>query len=64
MDADTFFDKVEIFIQLKRELYARLDRVRMAVDIKPVDDFDSGINCAKANELLWLEELLAKIERS
>ena len=64
MNVDTFFDKVEIFIQLKRELYDRLDNVRRAVDVKPVDDFDLGINCAKSNEQLWLEQLLDKIERS
>lgn len=47
-------------------LYERLDDVRRALGVRvPLDDeFEQGINCRVANEELWLEELLDKIERS
>ena len=59
-DPQTFVD------QLTDSLYTRLDAVRRAAAVKPSvdDEFEMGIDCRLANELAWLETLLANVEKS
>jgi hypothetical protein len=63
--SDTFNESAsrEAIIQ---ELYDRLRVVRRAIEMKiPVnDDFDVGIKCRLANEEVWLENLISKVEWS
>ena len=52
--------------EIVQTLYARLKEVRRAINagFPSGDEFELGIDCRLANEELWLEELLNKIERS
>jgi hypothetical protein len=62
-----FHSEPEMFRdQLIDSLYARLDAVRRAINVKPdlEDAFDMGIDCRLANEKWWLETLLANVEKS
>ena len=56
----------EVVDALKKVLYDRLSDVRRALAVKtdPDDEFNVGINCRLANEEIWLENVLDKIERS
>ena len=51
---------------LREELYLRLEKVRRssAITVTEDDHFNLGINCALANEELWITELLHKLEMS
>lgn len=51
---------------MKNLLYDRLCDVKaaLAVRVGEDDEFDLGINCRLANEEVWLNDLLDKIERS
>jgi hypothetical protein len=52
--------------EIVQALYDRLKEVRRAINagFPSGDEFELGIDCRLANEELWLEELLNKIERS
>jgi hypothetical protein len=56
----------EVVDALKKVLYDRLSDVRRAsaVEFDQDDEFNQGINCRLANEEMWLENVLDKIERS
>jgi hypothetical protein len=56
----------EVVDALKKVLYDRLSDVRRAsaVEFDQDDEFNLGINCRLANEEMWLENVLDKIERS
>jgi hypothetical protein len=50
---------------MKNLLYDRLYDVKAALAVRVGDDeFDLGINCRLANEEVWINDLLDKIERS
>ena len=51
-------------IDIREELYRRLDDVRRAsaVKVEQDDEFNLGINCRLANEEEWLLNLLHKLE--
>jgi hypothetical protein len=65
---DTFFapDVETAKHDIVNELYDRLDEVRrgLKVQVSQDDEFDIGISCRLANEEMWLQKLLDKIERS
>ncbi len=66
--SDTFLsaDPVSSREEIIQELYDRLRDVRRAINVRypSTDEFEVGINCRLANEEVWLETLLDKIERS
>jgi hypothetical protein len=47
-------------------LYLRLHDVRRSakVQVPENDEFELGIDCRLANELMWLEDIIDRIERS
>jgi hypothetical protein len=68
MTDNTFLpsDTGDALQEIKEALYQRLTDARQAAEVKfPLaDEFELGINCRLDNEILWLESLLDKIERS
>jgi hypothetical protein len=68
MTDNTFLpsDTGDALQEVKDALYQRLADARQAAEVKfPLaDEFELGINCRLDNEILWLESLLDKIERS
>jgi len=59
-------DDVSTFDTVRGELYLLLEKVRRSAAVKVAEDdeFNLGINCALANEEMWLTELLHKLEIS
>ena len=66
--SDTFLhaDPAQAKQDIVDALYDRLAEVRRAINVRypSTDEFEVGINCRLANEEVWLETLLDKIERS
>jgi hypothetical protein len=65
---DTFLpkDPVALKDELVSALYLRLQDVRRCakVQVPENDEFELGIDCRIANELMWLEDIIDRIERS
>ena len=52
--------------KIVQALYLRLHDVRRCakVQVPENDEFELGIDCRLANELMWLEDIIDRIERS